>query len=360
MKRLLVLLLLLLPLPMPAAAQEVFVPASGPSAVDSPAAVDGPAVVDDEQRPPAPAARPDPGARRRPSMVGYVDDSSISSKVRIRYDAGYGMESPDRAEFFYAKCGCYRGLPPSNPAYDPNAPGPGPGVVSNLNFGQLYILGEFAPSEKFSVFAQLPFRFLRPDTFVPGTGSFGNQNGLSDITFGAKGALISKPERQLTAQLQIGTPTGDAAKGLGTNHATIEPSLLYEERPNDRFAFEAEFGDVIPTSGSAGVPTSSADNFSASVIYYGIGPSYEAYRSPALSIVPVVELVGWHVTGGFQTPSNSTDSAAGGWDIVNIKFGARLMFKDHSSMYIGYGHALTSDSWYNNILRLEYRVALGR
>jgi hypothetical protein len=232
--------------------------------------------------------------------------------------------------------------------------------VSNLNFGQLYILGEFAPSEKFSVFAQLPFRFLRPDTFVPGTGSFGNQNGLSDITFGAKGALISKPERQLTAQLQIGTPTGDAAKGLGTNHATIEPSLLYEERPNDRFAFEAEFGDVIPTSGSAGVPTSSADNFSASVIYYGIGPSYEAYRSPALSIVPVVELVGWHVTGGFQTPSNSTDSAAGGWDIVNIKFGARLMFKDHSSMYIGYGHALTSDSWYNNILRLEYRVALGR
>jgi hypothetical protein len=344
MKRLLVFLLLL---PVTALAQEPAVPAGGPSAVD----VTQPAA--------RPAPRSDAGSRRRPSMVGYVDDSSVSSKVRVRYDAGFDIHTPDRAEFFYAKCGCYRGLPANNAAYDPNAPGPAPGVVSNLNFSELYILGEYAPTGKFSVFAQLPFRFLRPDTFAPGTGSFGSQSGISDLQFGAKASLMSTSTRQVTAMLKIGTPTGDAATGLGTNHATVEPSLLYAERPNDRFTIEAEFGDVIPTGGSAGVPTSSPDKFSSAVIYYGIGPSYEVYRSSSVRVAPVVELVGWHVMSGFQT-TTGTDSPVGGWDIVNLKFGARVMFNDSGSIYIGYGHALTTDAWYKNILRLEYRMVLGR
>jgi hypothetical protein len=339
MKHLLAFLLLL---PVTAFAQEPVVPAGGPSAFDAaqPAA------------PPAPRS----DARRRPSMVGYVDDSSVSSKVRVRFDAGFGIDAPDRAEFFYGKCGCYRGLPSSNAAFDPNAPGPGPGVVSDLNFSELYILGEYAPTGKFSVFAQLPFRFLRPDTFVPGTGSFGSQSGISDLQFGAKASLMSTSSRQVTAMLKIGTPTGDAGKGLGTNHATIEPSLLYAERPNDRLTIEAEFGDVIPTSGSAGVPTSSSDKFSSAVIYYGIGPSYEVYRSSSVRVAPVVELVGWHVLGGFQTPAGS-ESATGGWDMVNLKLGTRVMFNDRGSIYVGYGHTLTNDSWYKNILRFEYRMA---
>jgi hypothetical protein len=342
MNRLLVLLLLW---PATTLAQDRSVPPSGPAVEDAQA--------------PTPAAAPDPGARRRPSMVGYVDDSTISSRVRVRFDSGYGIEAPDRAEFFYAKCGCYRGLPTSNAAYDPNAPGPGPGVVANMNFNQLYILGEFAPSEKYSLFAQLPFRFLRPDTFAPGTGSFGNQNGIGDLQLGAKGALISNSQRQMTAMLKIGTRTGDASKGLGTNHATIEPSLLYQERLDDRFAIEGEFGDVIPVGGSAGVPTSSSDKFSSAVVYYGIAPSYQAYRSSTFTVAPVVELVGWHVLGGFQTTAGS-DSPIGGWDIVNLKLGARVLFNDSSSIYVGYGHALTKTSWYDNILRFEYRMDLGR
>ena len=56
-------------------------------------------------------------------MVGYIDDSSISNKFRVRFDSGTDIEGADRAEFFYAKCGCYRDLPPTNPAYDPDAPG---------------------------------------------------------------------------------------------------------------------------------------------------------------------------------------------------------------------------------------------
>ena len=39
-------------------------------------------------------------------MVGYVDDAIVGSQVRIRFDAGFKDNAPDRAEFFYPQCGC--------------------------------------------------------------------------------------------------------------------------------------------------------------------------------------------------------------------------------------------------------------
>lgn len=73
------------------------------------------------------------GPRRRPSMVGYIENADIGNKVRMRFDAGMGIKAPDRAEFFYAKCGCYRSLPAKDAAFDPDAPGPGPGVLTEAD-----------------------------------------------------------------------------------------------------------------------------------------------------------------------------------------------------------------------------------
>lgn len=343
-----VFVLLLAMLPVTALAQEPIVPEGGPTAADV------------QARPAAqtpPAARPDTESRRRPSMVGYIGDSSISSKFRIRYDAGYDITAADRVEFFYAKCGCYRTLPTSNAAYDPDAPGPGPGVLTSANFAQLYFLAEYAGNQRFSVYAELPIRFLRPQSFAPGTGSFGPQDGISDLRLGAKVGLASTAARQLTAAFQVGVPTGDAKKGLGRHYATVEPMLLYEERPTDRFAVEAQFGDVIPVDASAGVPTTSSKKFGGSVLYYGIGPSYLVYRSPRVGFAPVVELVGWHVVKGYQTANSAN---ADGLNIVNLKVGGRILTGDTGSIYIGYGHALTDAAWYTDIVRFEYRVAFGR
>src|SRR5688500_8894513 len=79
-----------------------------------------------------PAARPR-ATKRRGSMVGYIEDASIRTQFRVRFDGGWGVNSPDRAEFFYAKCGCYRDLAGS-PLLDAEAPGPGPGIVTDMNF----------------------------------------------------------------------------------------------------------------------------------------------------------------------------------------------------------------------------------
>ena len=294
--------------------------------------------------------------RRRPSMVGYIGDSSIGSRVRIRFDTNYSASRPDRAEFLYAKCGCFRSLAVKGPAaFDPDAPGPGPGVVTDLDFQQLYLRAEYAAHTRISVFGELPVRWVQPQAFVPGLGSFGNQAGFSDIRFGVKLGAVAGPERRVTLRLQISAPTGDALKGLGTHHWSVEPTLLYFEQVTDRFAIEGQLGEVIPTDGSAGVPTDGPEKFSGSVLYYGIGPSYEVFANTQLRIAPVVELVGWWVNGGFETAVGS-HAESSGTNIVNLKVGVRLTGSDQSSIYLGYGHALTEATWYDNIIRVEYRT----
>lgn len=310
------------------------------------------------QQPPLRGAS-DGGVRRRPSMVGYIADGVVRSQVRIRFDAGFTITEPDRAEFFYAKCGCYAALPSANPFFDPETPGPGPGIANDLNFQQLYLFGEFAPHPRVSLFAEAPFRWLQPQGFVVGRpccppGSFSDSPGFADLSVGAKLALLAAPNRHVTAQLQMRAPTGSASKGLGTDHWSVEPALLYGESINDRLAIEAQVGAVVPTDGSAGLPTAGPDKFSGSVFFYGVGPSFELYAGDQVRFAPVVELVGWRVLGGFQTGDVAD---ASGIDIVNLKVGARMVFADRSSIYVGYGHALTDAMWYDDIVRIEYRYS---
>jgi hypothetical protein len=85
------------------------------------------------------------------SATGYIEDPFIATQIRIRADAGWDDVTPDRAEFFYAKCGCFRLL-----GLDPNAPGPGPGIVTNLRFQEYSAAVEYAVKRRFSVFVEAP------------------------------------------------------------------------------------------------------------------------------------------------------------------------------------------------------------
>lgn len=314
-----------------------------------------------DQPPPPPPPAPPERPRRLGSMVGYNDSAIVESKARIRFDHGMRTAVPDRAEFFYAKCGCYRQLeirdhadPEVRAIFDPDAPGPGPGIPAHLNFQQLYLEGEYAFTPRLSLFGEFPIRWLQPQAFAPPPappGSFPNQGGFSDLRLGARAALVSSAEQAVTAQLRAFLPTGDAGRGLGTDHASLEPALLVYHRPVERLAIEGQVGYWQPLGGSAAVPVTISGRFSGGVFFYGIGPSYEVYQTNRVRLAPIVELVGWRVVGGFETPGGR----AGGTNIVNVKIGARVGWDDRSSVYVGFGHALTTASWYDDILRLEYR-----
>jgi hypothetical protein len=291
-------------------------------------------------KPPSDQDRP-PGEA---SMVGYIDDAIVSSQVRFRFDAGFDNNRPDRAEFFYAACGC-NGSP---------AAGPAPGVVLHLNFQQLYMRGEYAPVRRFSVFAEVPIRWIQPQQFVANTGSFGNHSGLSDVQVGFKFAAVASRERYLTFQFSAEFPSGDSSKGLGTAHYSIQPSLLYFQKVTDRLSFEGQLGGTHSFQGDY-------PGFQGDVLNYGLGPSFTLYKGEQLRIAPVVELVGWRVFGGLQTNADLLFAPSGpkvsadGTNIVNLKAGIRTSMGSHNSFYAGFGQALTHEMWYKHVVRLEYR-----
>ena len=314
---------------------------------------------------PKPDKNTPPEIKRPPiegSMVGYIDNAIIVSQIRIRFDAAFDDNSPDRAEFFYAKCGCYRALNGTKiaAAFDPNAPGPGTGIPTALNYQQLYLNAEYAPLRRLSFFAEVPIRWLQPQGFVPASSlpftpvNFSNQAGLSDVQAGFKAAAVANRNTYLTFQLRAYFPSGNSFKGLGTAHYSVEPAILLYQRLSERMALEAQFSDWHPIGGSAGVPVSNSEGFAGDIITYGIGPSYQLYRGEGVSISPVVELVGWRVLSGFQSLQPGFEEVSG-TNIVNIKAGARTSIGSHNSFYIGFGQAVTHGMWYKHLVRLEYR-----
>jgi hypothetical protein len=315
-----------------------------------------------EAKPPADSKKKAPPKKdtdeiKRPtiesSMVGYIENAIVGSEVRIRFDAAFNDAFPDRAEFIYAKCGCYR-----NPGGgDPYAPGPGPGVPKYVNFQTLSFMGEYALHSRLSGFLQIPIRWLQPEGVIPPpnvTQAFPSSSGIGDVEAGMKFAVRASPNGYVTAQLKGYFPSGDPRRGLGTNHYSLEPSLLYYRKFSERFELEGELGGWLPVGGSAGVPTSSPSGFAGNIFFYGIGPSYRVIDGERFKLSPVIELVGWNVTGGDQT---GTPTDASGTNIVNLKIGTRMSFLSKNSIYVGYGRALTSADWYDDIVRVEYRHA---
>jgi hypothetical protein len=281
-----------------------------------------------------------------PSMVGYIDDGAVGNEVRIRFDAGFNDPRPDRAEYFYAGS--------TSPAPSTTA------VQRTLNFQQLYLSGEYAPIKTLSAFVMVPFRWIEPFFIsVPGKSpNLSSGGGISDVQAGVKYAALKTGETHVTLQVKADFPTGNGAEGFGTNHYSVEPMVLVYQRLNDRTALEGEAGDSHPIGGTYFInPGGPPKKWSADVAMYGLGPSYRLIERDKYSFAPVLELVAWHVFGGLQTGANNVVQSAAGINVFNAKLGGRLSFAHGSSIYAGYGRAITSDIWYRNLFRVEYRKA---
>ena len=273
---------------------------------------------------------------------GYIDSAVVGSQFRMRFDSAYNNVLPDRAEFFYAQCGCFGG----------NAPGP---ILpeTSVDYQEFIPYLEWAFSDRFSVFAEAPARLINPEANR-------NAGGFSDLNAGFKFALIAHPDEYLTIQFRTYAPTGQPELGLGNGHVSLEPSVLYFRRFTDRVTLQAEFRDWIPISDSV---TPNGDNFAGNVIRYGAGLGYDLYCCSddcnTRRLTPVAELVGWTILDGFAFDGNNPTAGPidqSGVTIVNAKFGVRYTVNQHS-FYAGYGTAITGEAWYEDIFRLEYRQA---
>jgi hypothetical protein len=278
--------------------------------------------------------------------VGYIDDAIPRTMFRLRFDAQYDNNRPDRAEFFYGKCGCFR------QSGDPKAPGP-PQVETSIDTQDLSAYLEVAVGNRASGFVEVPWRFLNPEQNL-------NANGIGDMNFGGKFAIIAQQDTYFTFQFRTYLPTGDALKGLGNDHVSFEPALLLYQRLGERLAVQAELRDWIPVDGT---------DFAGNVLRYGFGASYLAFNRTNFRVMPSAEVVGWSVLSGKElalasvgVPAVTHD--AEGDTIINAKVGVRFGFGaleergllSASDLYIGYGRCLTGEFWYKDIMRIEYRM----
>jgi hypothetical protein len=278
------------------------------------------------------------------SAVGYIDSAIPATHFRVRVDAAYNNRRPDRAEFFYAKCGCFRIL-----GLDPSAGGPpssGPPVVeTSVDYQDASAYLEVAASPRFSAFVELPVRFINPDVL-------NNTSGLADMNAGFKWAFQRTADTTLTFQFKAYAPTGDADRGLGTDHPSVEPGILLYRQLSDRSRLEGELRYWIPINGT---------DFAGEILRYGLGLSCDVVKTCDFHVSPVVEVVGWTVLDGFAVAAFSPDPAlstvedAEGDTIVNAKIGIRIGGR-RGDVYAGYGRALTGDNWYEEVYRLEFRL----
>jgi hypothetical protein len=274
------------------------------------------------------------------SNVGYIDSAIVTNQVRSRYDAAFDSNRPSRAEFFYPKGG---------------PGGPGPKLPeSSIDYQEMSTYVEELLTPRFSTFVEVPFRYFDG-------GANANAYGLSDVNAGFRWAMLADADTVATLQFRTYAPSGEADRGLGTRHVSLEPALLVFQRLTDAVTLEGEFRDWIPVGGT---------DFSGNVLRYGLGVSYLAFNTNTLRASPVAEVVGWTVLGGKEqvgatgVPAVPVVQSASGDTIVNAKLGVRVGFGDmspwsllsQSDLYVGYGRALTGEVWYKDIVRVELRM----
>jgi hypothetical protein len=299
--------------------------------------------------------------------TGYIESAFIQSQLRFRFDSAFGDRNIDLAGFFYKGGGLKNGLK---------------NTVSKLNFREYHLFGEYAFAGRLSAFADVPIRSISPTVSYECRqvcAPAGNQgfSGLSDVRAGFKLGLISRPGQQLTFQLSTSFPTGNTAHGLGTDHNTIEPFVLYAQTLSPSLNIFGEIGDTHPIGGVqssvTNAPSSGKQNFAGDVVNYGVGASYGVSQQSRVRFAPVLELVGWKVTGGLVTivaPCLTGQSVecvvspnsppAYGSNIVNLKWGLRTSWGDHNSIYAGGGTQLSHAGWYREVFRIEYRYIFKR
>ncbi len=262
------------------------------------------------------------------SGVGYVDNALVGNQFRLRFDAAYDINQPNRSEFLWAW---------------PPAAGPGPALdETGADYQSVSAYLEFAIDPDVSVFVDAPLVMSDPEVNP-------NTTGIGDLIFGAKAELLDDCDSVLTFQTKVYVPTGDEDATIGTGHVSIEPGLLFYQRMPG-WTLEGELRYWIPVDGTP--------NREGDVIRYGIGASTDLSCHGLCGVRPVIELVGWTFLDGLSRfVANGAPQVvdATGDTVINLKVGSRFQITDNRDLYIGYGHALTNDRLYRDILRAELR-----
>jgi hypothetical protein len=258
----------------------------------------------------------------------YTAAARPVSQQRFRWDAGYDMVFPDRAEYFWARSG---------------GGGAGPSaIVPSLRFHQLSMYTEVAHGA-FGAFTEIPYRSLY-------TTLGGHDAGFSDINFGVKSLLHDTELAQLTFQMRTFTPVGQSTKGLGTGHFSLEPSLILGLNLSPFSYFQGQVAEWIPLGGDP--------DYAGALLHYHFAYNRSLLGEPAgVHWIGVMEFNGWSFQdGAYSAYPATTLLPASNHTYLSGGPGLRIVICDQIDFGVGTAFAYTRDQWAEQQYRSELRL----
>jgi len=262
----------------------------------------------------------------------FVDAVRPKTSTRIRWDSGYHFAYPDRGEFFFAR---------------DDGKGKGPKSTSGLNgipfvnYNDLMLITEIANGPA-GVQVAIPYRS------VDGAGFGFGAAGFSDMYITAKTMLLDSELALFGFQFRTYIPIGNAGKGLGTGHVSLEPGLNFGVRLAPDTYLQYQVKEWIPIGGDK--------DYMGANLQWGVSLNHVLWRP-----IKDVQLIGTLETTGISFQDGEfTDPVLGpqqlkGRTSAAIGPGMRLFFCDTFDLGVGWQHAITGNYLIHDQTRFELR-----
>lgn len=212
----------------------------------------------------------------------------------------------------------------------------------SVDHNELYLYNEAALGG-FGFFIQMPYRQLNPEIYGPASG-------FSDMIIGTKSVILDCELLLTTFQFKTFIPVGNAARGLGTGHVSLEPSLLSALKLSPFSYLQSQVGYRFPIGGTPG--------FQGSLVYGGL-----SYNHLLWNCGHDIELVGslegnvaCVTNGRYTDPVTGAELPANDLGVfVNAGPGVRLVICRKVDFGVGTSFHLTGDSHIGHLVRAEFR-----
>jgi hypothetical protein len=265
----------------------------------------------------------------------FVDPARPMTQMRFRGDFGWDLEFPDRAEFFTARLDGHGKGPDSTIA--PFSP------TNRLDYHTGYLYTE-AAIERFGAFVEMAYENIEPD-------NFGTASGFGDMNVGTKTLLLDCELIQFTFQFRVYIPTGNFNRGIGTGHASLEPSFIAAIKLSPTTYLQAQTAYWFAVGGDQA--------FEGNVFHYQLSLNHLIWNcGHDVQLIATFEAGGYEFNSGAATDpvTGLAITARSIGSIFNVGPGIRLHLCDKIDFGVGTQFAITDDHLAEELVRAEFRI----